>query len=92
MYTHLSTRKPLNLVVTTLQWPLWLSTPRHTGDQKVCAACSLFHPLPHKATPLLSTWAELLSVLVNEGASCHLRCWMSPKVLADGCHSSWGCS
>lgn len=26
---------------------------------------------------------ELLSLLVNEGASCHLRCWLSSKVLAD---------
>lgn len=26
---------------------------------------------------------ELLSLLVNEGASCHLRCWLLSKLLAD---------
>lgn len=48
---------------------------------KPVLACSPSATPPPKRPPhSLPFVRELLSLLVKEGASCHLRCWLSSKV------------
>lgn len=61
-----------------------IRTPRQPHVRKAYAGMlPLLLPTPKRPPHSFPLGQELLSLLVNKGASCHLRCWLSSKVLAD---------